>query len=739
MWCWLPLVLLGLPIAPVNAASSVVLEKTEGLPPGWVFRSNAEAFETIAVSVVLKEPGIEALKTKLFRRSGDPDHPDFGGRHLSREEIQQHRKPDAKVVNSVTSWLKSSGVRDVRVEGSFVNFVASVRTVKSLFQADLAHYSHGKDGKPFLRALNYTVPALLRQNIDFVYPLTNFITPRGGHNKHAPKLGKSKIAKGKPANVKPACPKPTKPTKPTEPTKPAEPSTLAKSTKSKSTKSTVPPKSSLSSLQTLSLTSVSSEAPTLSSSPETSFSSEASTVSQTSLSSLKSLSSSSSESTLSLTFAPSATPVSSTSTGWPILTLNPDDDWWNDNHTQEDQEPDYPCLTGAYPECIRKLYNITYNETAPSPARFGVAGFLEQWIHHKDVIEFVNTLAPEIKDLDPPHNYTVELFHGGTNPQPEYISSGIEAALDVEYALALGYPSEVTYYVTGGRGAKLDRNGTALPESQSDNEPYLEFLESLLAKPDDELPHVLSVSYADDEIGIPLLYARKVCDLFAAVSARGVSIFTATGDGGAAGTGQTQCTSNDGFHRKMYIPTFPASCPFVTSVGAVSNIAPPLSGADFSSGGFSNYFARPDWQRAVVDPYVDNMVKNNDERLPLFNWTGRAMPDISAIGSAFQVYQSGNLGQVLGTSASTPVIAAMVALVNDKRLRAGKPSLGWINPLLYSPKVREVLRDVTVGRSNGCWFPDNTRAVGWRSVKGYDCVTGLGTVDDFNDFLAVLS
>jgi tripeptidyl-peptidase-1 len=84
------------------------------------------------------------------------------------------------------------------------------------------------------------------------------------------------------------------------------------------------------------------------------------------------------------------------------------------------------------------------------------------------------------------------------------------------------------------------------------------------------------------------------------------------------------------------------------------------------------------------------------------------------------------------------VVAAMVALVNDARMRAGKPSLGWLNPLLYSDKVRGVLRDVTVGNSRGCRFLDGTDSPGWSSVVGYDCVTGLGVVDDFNDFLAAL-
>ncbi|AEO67310.1 uncharacterized protein THITE_33702, partial [Thermothielavioides terrestris NRRL 8126] len=116
----------------------------------------------------------------------------------------------------------------------------------------------------------------------------------------------------------------------------------------------------------------------------------------------------------------------------------------------------------------------------------------------------------------------------------------------------------------------------------------------------------------------------------------------------------------------------------------------------------------------------------------------RATPDISAIGAGFQIVMGGSVTQVLGTSASTPVVAAMVALVNDARMRAGKPSLGWLNPLLYADKVRAVLRDVQAGTSAGCRFPDGSTAPGWTAVAGYDCVTGLGVVGDFNAFLASL-
>lgn len=62
-----------------------------------------------------------------------------------------------------------------------------------------------------------------------------------------------------------------------------------------------------------------------------------------------------------------------------------------------------------------------------------------------------------------------------------------------------------------------------------------------------------------------------------------------------------------------------------------------------------------------------------------------------------------------GTSAASPLIAGMIGLLNDARLRAGQPLMGFLNPWLYGA-ARGVLTDVTDGASRGC--------------NGYDTQTG---------------
>lgn len=81
---------------------------------------------------------------------------------------------------------------------------------------------------------------------------------------------------------------------------------------------------------------------------------------------------------------------------------------------------------------------------------------------------------------------------------------------------------------------------------------------------------------------------------------------------------------------------------------------------------------------------------------------------------------AGNITTVGGTSASAPNFAAVVALINDALLAKGKPSLGFLNPWIYSEGYK-TLTDVKKGSSYGC----GTK--GFPAQEGWDAVTGWGT------------
>ncbi|KAL5611865.1 hypothetical protein BROUX41_000561 [Berkeleyomyces rouxiae] len=385
----------------------------------------------------------------------------------------------------------------------------------------------------------------------------------------------------------------------------------------------------------------------------------------------------------------------------------------------------YPCYYQVTPECLQLLYNFTTpNETFRSTAHLGIAGFLEQYPNNQDLSTFLASHMPHLPQVI--KNMTFVLINGGLNEQAKYKAGG-EASLDVQYAIPLAYPAKVSYLSTGGRGVKLGDDGKNVPANENDNEPFLEFFEAVLSMRDSEIPSVLSISYADDEKSVPQAYANKVCDLMAAVTARGVSILFASGDGGSRGIHRGDCQTNDGNNTRTTVTSFPGSCPWATTVGAVFN-SEALIGADFSTGGFSRFFPRPLWQDSAVKGYISHL---NGTLSGYYDTGGRAMPDVSAIGSKFLIRHSGVQGTVYGTSASTPVFASVIARINLARAEAGKSPLGFLNPALYSERISSQLLDVTRGTSLGCSWSDGTSIRGWPATEGYDCITGLGVLGDY--------
>lgn len=384
------------------------------------------------------------------------------------------------------------------------------------------------------------------------------------------------------------------------------------------------------------------------------------------------------------------------------------------------------CSGGVTPSCLRKLYNIQYE--APnnsSDVRFAISGYLEENGNHRDTQSFFSKYDPSLRGYD----FKIETVNGGEDPQTP---AGGEAQLDIEYGMAIGHPAKVTYYATGGRGVKLGDDGK--PVSNPDNEPYLAFINYLLDKPDNEVPHVLSVSYGDDELTVPKDYAKKVCDMYGLLTKRGTTIIHSSGDGGSTGGQPGNCKSKDGKHTDTTMATFPAGCPWVTGLGATSHTSEPPPGVGFSSGGFSRYFSRPSWQDAAATAYIKGLNGHLDG---YYDPNGRGIPDISAVGTNFACVVNGYSQGISGTSASAPLFAGLIALVNDARLRQGKQSLGFLNDKLYSPEVTSVLQDITTGTSYGCRFQSGSQS-GWAAAKGWDAITGLGVPKDFQKFMAVL-
>jgi len=99
----------------------------------------------------------------------------------------------------------------------------------------------------------------------------------------------------------------------------------------------------------------------------------------------------------------------------------------------------------------------------------------------------------------------------------------------------------------------------------------------------------------------------------------------------------------------------------------------------------------------------------------------RGYPDIAANGNNIVIYEQGGLTLEWGTSASAPIVASLISLINEERIAAGKSTVGFINPVLYANP--EAMNDITTGSNLGAGTE------GFECVPGWDPVSGLGTPD----------
>jgi len=221
-----------------------------------------------------------------------------------------------------------------------------------------------------------------------------------------------------------------------------------------------------------------------------------------------------------------------------------------------------------------------------------------------------------------------------------------------------------------------------------------------------------------------------------------VTVLAASGDAGA-----TDFKSNLSDYYTRRVTSWPDSDPLVTAVGGTQL---KQAGASYTSvawndtynktwnqfwngstgptasasgGGRSEFFARPAYQNGVK----------------AVTGASRGVPDIAmsaACDGAVNVYSSYQPGQAgwsltCGTSEATPEFAAIVALADQV---AGH-RLGVINPTLYTLLARHApgLVDVTAGNNTVSFYQGTAatpyRVTGYQARKGYDLVTGAGTVN----------
>lgn len=221
-------------------------------------------------------------------------------------------------------------------------------------------------------------------------------------------------------------------------------------------------------------------------------------------------------------------------------------------------------------------------------------------------------------------------------------------------------------------------------------------------------PNIISISWASIEDKRQAQFLNNFNEVFKSAAAMNITICAASGDQGSGGG------MRDG---KAHV-YFPSCSPYVLGCGGtkvvsqnsrvVSETVWHESVKSATGGGISEYFPKPGYQASANVP-------------PAYSgFAGRGVPDVAGDAdpqTGYKVLVKGRRIVVGGTSATAPLFAGLIALLNE---RHGSP-LGFIHPGLYS--TPGLCRDIVSG--------DNITASsgqGFHAGPGWDACTGLGVM-----------
>lgn len=369
---------------------------------------------------------------------------------------------------------------------------------------------------------------------------------------------------------------------------------------------------------------------------------------------------------------------------------------------------------------MRQVYEIDYS-AQPDRTKFAIYGTEAASFSASDLQTYLERYNSEAAKANPKY----EIVGTGDPSEGSSETAKFEVALDTQTALGLAWPAQGVFYNLGGVFG---------PDKGKTYDPFVQFLHEMAANK--TVPSVVSFSESMPEDMMDPGYARHLCIMMARVGLRGVSLLFSSGDNGPNGDQAT------GKHNAIFEPEFPGTCPWVTSVGGTTDLANETAatkqtvsglaslGYTASGGGFSNLFSRPNYQLDVVDSYVSNHIPESYYSESGFNSKGRGIPDVSAFSTNFPTVVDFVTLPISGTSASTPLWAAIITLLNDYEASKGRPSLGFLNVWLYG--LKSGLKDIVTGGNSagacnllsGCTLP---KTLGYNVTVGWDPVTGLGS------------
>ena len=243
----------------------------------------------------------------------------------------------------------------------------------------------------------------------------------------------------------------------------------------------------------------------------------------------------------------------------------------------------------------------------------------------------------------------------------------------------------------------------------------------------DDSTQVVSTSWGSCEANSNTSFTNGERAIFQMMAAQGQTIFAASGDAGSADCDTNPAPNTPPNTSAALAVDDPASQPEVTGVGGTSlasttgpetvwndGLQPNgIGGVTISAGGggVSSKWQMPSWQSA---PGVVSAQSSGTPCGAPGATLCREVPDVSASADpahGYQIFYSGSWFAVGGTSASAPLWAAFMALVDG---HCGQ-RVGFLNPTLYQLRTAGTtdFHDVSSGNNDGV---GGARG----AVRGYD-------------------
>jgi len=385
----------------------------------------------------------------------------------------------------------------------------------------------------------------------------------------------------------------------------------------------------------------------------------------------------------------------------------------------------------TYPRCLIDYLGL------PQPKKslkrrndLAIVGYLAENVSQSDLRLALKNFRPDQPNAANYNMYLEDLFGAVTDGN----SPSAEAALDTQVTAGMVYPLQTSYYNFGDVNANTPGSDTG--------DIFLTAFEEFIEQDATTRPSVISVSYGILDESAMTSTMAAMCNAAQTLSAMGTTIIFASGDSGPDGPARAYSPEYpDAKGCPTLKASYPNGCPYILSVGATSGfgakeqpvyygIPSAISGYAWqwaTGSGVSKLWSTPSWQSSYLSTYLAGSNSLYSSKTSgQFSTTGRAFPDVVTVGVNYPSYEKGGAILQAGTSMSAPVMASMIAVLNDLLLNAGKATVGWAHPMFYANP--SAFKDIATG---GSWWKCGTAAdtLGFNATTGFDVATGLGAVD----------